>query len=121
MRRILRSVRHGQRGFTLIELLIVVAILGVIAAVVIPNVTAFMGSAEVNAANTEVQNVRTAVLGYLADYSDWPGSAGPPDNGDLAAYLTGDLAGTYTFDTDGLILTASYGSLFWDGEKFTKP
>ena len=115
MRRIFGGVRHGQRGFTLIELLIVVAILGVIAAVVIPNVTAFMGSAEVNAANTEAANIKTAALGYYADNVTWPGS-----EADLTAYLTGTLVGTYTFAADGTISAATYGSLTWDGDKFIK-
>lgn len=119
MRRILKGTRHGQRGFTLIELLIVVAILGVIAAVVIPNVTAFMGSATVNAANTEAANVKTAALGFFADNGTWPASgaalmaANPP-------YLTGTLVGTYTFAADGTISAATYSDLTWDGDKFTK-
>jgi type IV pilus assembly protein PilA len=115
MRKILRRVHHGQKGFTLIELLIVVAILGVIAAVVIPNVTAFMGSAEVNAANTEAQNIKTAALGYYADNTGWPST-----DADLTDYLTGTIVGSYTFAADGTISDASYGSLTWDGDKFVK-
>ena len=108
MRKMLKGTRRGQKGFTLIELLIVVAILGVIAAVVIPNVTSFMGTADLSAARTEASNVKTAALGYYAEQSPpaWPGSSA-----DLGSYLTGTLVGDYTFDTGtGLISAATYGS-----------
>ncbi len=59
--------KRGEKGFTLIELLIVVAILGVLAAVVIPNVGRFIGRGETEAAATELTNVQTAVVAMMVD------------------------------------------------------
>jgi type IV pilus assembly protein PilA len=53
-----------QNGFTLIELLIVTAILGMLAAVVVPNVTHFIGMSSEKAANTELRDVETASVAY---------------------------------------------------------
>jgi type IV pilus assembly protein PilA len=111
MRKMLRGARRGQKGFTLIELLIVVAILGVIAAVVIPNVTSFMGTADLSAARTEASNVKTAALGYYAEQSP---PAWPTSSSDLTSYLTGTLVGSYTFGADGLISNATYGTFTWN-------
>ncbi len=58
---------RGEKGFTLIELLIVVAILGVLAAVVIPNVGRFIGRGETEAAQTELDNIQTAVISMMVD------------------------------------------------------
>ena len=82
MKRFLKSFRCGQKGFTLIELLVVVAILGVLAAVVVQNVVRFMGSGTVEAANTEMHDVQTAVVASMADnnLTDLDGTVGPGED-----------------------------------------
>ena len=63
----MRIPERGERGFTLIELLIVVAILGILAAVVIPNVGRFIGRGEREAWETELSNIQTAVISMMVD------------------------------------------------------
>jgi len=63
----MRLPKRGEKGFTLIELLIVVAILGVLAAVVIPNVGRFMGAGQEESAATELADIQTAVTAMMTD------------------------------------------------------
>ena len=63
----MRLPKRGEKGFTLIELLIVVAILGVLAAVVIPNVGRFIGRGEDEAGETEFANIQSAVVAMMTD------------------------------------------------------
>lgn len=60
-------MKRGEKGFTLIELLIVVAILGVLAAVVIPNVGRFLGKGEDEAKDTELATVQAALHAMMID------------------------------------------------------
>ena len=100
MRRLMKGLHRGEKGFTLIELLIVIAILGIIAAVVIPNAAGFMATGTLNAANTEVANVKTAATGYMAENNGiWPLTSD-----DLNAYFEGGTAALkakYTFGDAG--------------------
>ena len=59
--------KRGESGFTLIELLIVVAILGVLAAIGIPNVGRFIGRGKTEAAATELANIQSAVTAMMVD------------------------------------------------------
>jgi prepilin-type N-terminal cleavage/methylation domain-containing protein len=63
----LKHFRYGQKGFTLIEMLVVVAILGVLSAVAIPNVGKFVGRGQVEKANTEFTTIQNAIATYQSD------------------------------------------------------
>ena len=61
----LQILHRVQTGFTLIEILVVVAILGALTAVVIPNIVGMMHHGEVEAMETEKHNVQVAVYSMM--------------------------------------------------------
>ncbi len=57
----MKTTGRLEKGFTLVGLLVSVALLGVIAAIVIPNITRFMSQEEAEAAKTELRTIQSAV------------------------------------------------------------
>lgn len=109
------KTHHGEKGFTLIELLIVIAVLSALAAVVVPAVGTFLTSSKVAAANTEVANVRTAAMSYLADIGRFPENSDNLTGG--ISYISDPPAyGKYEFDSNSgqitkAIAQGEYGTI----------
>lgn len=68
----MRSSRRAERGFTLIEIMVVVIILGVLGALVLPNVMNRPDHAKLTAARTDIQSISTALEIYRLDNGRYP-------------------------------------------------
>lgn len=61
-----------QKGFTLIELMIVIAIIGILAAIALPAYQDYTARAQVSEALTLAEGQKGAVTEYRANNGDWP-------------------------------------------------
>ena len=107
----LQKLKHNKKGFTLIELMIVIAIIGILAAIAIPNFIAYRDKAYCGQGEHDAQNTLASLSSYYAD----PDHTGIPtiaqlisaedlslNNTTANVELTGSVTGTMTVTvTDG--------------------
>jgi prepilin-type N-terminal cleavage/methylation domain-containing protein len=102
-------MRRGQEGFTLIELMIVVAIIGILAAIAIPNFISFKKKAIISSAIANLETLRSSLTQYAADRDD----GCYPDAGDMA-WADGSTSAIHaTLGPYGLTFPAKYAGVKW--------
>ena len=119
MKFILKKFHGSQRGFTLVELLIVFTLLGVLAAIMIPNVAGLAGYGQTQGPAAELSVVQTAMDSMMAkDNLSTVTVTAATSN--MSAFPTGTVLypdylrsettqGTYSCDDTGLVTQESTG------------
>ena len=93
-----KLIRNNQKGFTLIELMIVVAIIGILAAIAIPNFLNYQLKSKTAEAKTNIGAIRTSQESYKAETGTFlactlsPNGGGGPGKTDWAAVAAGGVS-----------------------------
>ena len=78
MTKLIKNMRNNEKGFTLIELMIVVAIIGILAAIAIPNFLNYQLKAKTAEAKTNLGAIRTSEEAYAAEADEYLTAASTP-------------------------------------------
>ena len=101
--------KKNERGFTLIELMIVIAIIGILAAIAIPQFNFYRGRSFDSAATADLRNAATAQEAYFVDNQAYCSAVGTLTGSTYGLYLSDNVAFAITATTtSGYTMTASH-------------
>ena len=99
----LQKLSNNSKGFTLIELMIVIAIIGILAAIAIPNFIAYRNKAYCSRAESDANNIAAAI----ADYYAIPTHTTLLAKTDLSVQTTGGNTYTIGGNVDAITITVT--------------
>jgi general secretion pathway protein G len=106
----MRKMMTNQKGFTLVELMVVIAILGILAAIAIPKMTASTNAAKDGKLIADLRTLDGAIMMSYADKKVFPADLAVLKTDKLIAEVPTDAKGvalTYTPATSGYQLSGS--------------